>query len=147
MNAGFVYILCLVGGVLMAVQAPTNAMLAKASASPMLAALISFGVGTAALSVLMLAGGQPRALAGLRAVPWYAWLGGLYGAFFVAVATVAAPRIGVGALLTAAVAGQLGTALVLDHYGLLGIEPRPASLVRILGLVLVFAGALLVRRG
>ena len=147
MNAGFVYALCLVGGVLMAVQAPTNALLAKATSSPVLAALISFGVGMLALLALVMAGSQPRALAGLRTVPWYAWLGGLYGAFFVVVAALAAPRIGVGALLTAAVAGQLGAALVLDHYGLLGIEPRPASLARVAGLLLVFAGALLVRRG
>jgi len=148
MSAGILYILlALIGGVLMAVQAPTNAILARASGSPVLAALISFVVGTIALAVLLLASGAPRGLSGARALPWYAWTGGLYGAFFVAVAAFVAPRIGVGALLTAAVAGQLAAALLLDHYGLLGLEPRPATLARILGLVLVFAGAFLVRRG
>jgi transporter family-2 protein len=148
MSANLVYIvLALVGGVLMAVQAPTNALLVKASGSPVLAALISFLIGTVALVVLLFAGGGPRTLAGARALPWYAWIGGLYGAFFVAMAAFVAPRIGVGALLTAAVAGQLAAALVLDHYGLLGLDPRPATLVRVFGLVLVCAGAFLVRRG
>jgi transporter family-2 protein len=148
MNANLVYVLlALVGGVLMAVQAPTNALLAKATDSPVLAALISFAVGTVALVLLLFAGSAPRALAGARALPWYAWIGGLYGAFFVAMAAFVAPRIGVGALLTAAVAGQLAAALALDHFGLLGLDPRPATLARILGLVLVFAGAFLVRRG
>jgi len=148
MNANLVYVLlALVGGVLMAVQAPTNAILAKATDSPVLAALISFAVGTVALVLLLFAGSAPRALAGARALPWYAWIGGLYGAFFVAMAAFVAPRIGVGALLTAAVAGQLAAALALDHFGLLGLDPRPATLARILGLVLVFAGAFLVRRG
>jgi transporter family-2 protein len=148
MNANLVYVLlALVGGVLMAVQAPTNALLAKATDSPVLAALISFAVGTVALVLLLFAGSAPRALAGARALPWYAWIGGLYGAFFVAMAAFVAPRIGVGALLTAAVAGQLVAALALDHFGLLGLDPRPATLARILGLVLVFAGAFLVRRG
>lgn len=148
MNANLVYVLlALVGGVLMAVQAPTNALLAKATDSSVLAALISFAVGTVALVLLLFAGSAPRALAGARALPWYAWIGGLYGAFFVAMAAFVAPRIGVGALLTAAVAGQLAAALALDHFGLIGLDPRPATLARILGLVLVFAGAFLVRRG
>ena len=42
-------LLVLVAGSMVALQAPTNAMLAKAGGSPVLAALISFGVGTAAL--------------------------------------------------------------------------------------------------
>ena len=136
-----------IAGIFMAVQAPTNALLAKASGSPIWAALVSFAVGTIALIIILLASGAPRLVPGARSLPWYAWAGGLYGAFFVAVAALAAPRIGIGALLTAAVAGQLIAALVLDHYGLLGMEPRPANLVRILGLALVFLGAWLVRRG
>lgn len=64
-----------------------------------------------------------------------------------AIAALVAPRIGVGALLTAAVAGQLLAALVLDHYGLLGLPRQPTTLVRMLGLAMVFAGAILVRRG
>ena len=31
----------------------------------------------------------------LKAVPWYAWLGGFYGAVFVVVAAFGAPKIGV----------------------------------------------------
>jgi transporter family-2 protein len=148
MMPGLTYLLlALIGGVVMAVQAPTNAMLARASGSPVLAALISFAVGTVALVALLFVTGAPRGLPAARSLPWYAWAGGVYGAFFVAVAAFVTPRIGVGALLTAAVAGQLAAALLLDHFGLLGIEPRPATLARILGLLLVFAGAMLVRRG
>jgi transporter family-2 protein len=148
MTANLLYILlALAGGVLMAVQAPTNAVLARASDSPVLAALISFLVGTVALAVLLFAGNGPRTLAGARALAGWAWMGGLYGAFFVAMAAFVVPRIGVGALLTAAVAGQLAAALLLDHYGLLGLEPRPATFARVFGLALVFAGAVLVRRG
>ena len=79
-------------------------------------------------------------------MPWYAWLGGFYGAFFVAVAAFAAPRVGVGVLLTAAVAGQLAAALVLDHFGLLGLDRHPVTLTRAAGFVLVLVGAVLVGR-
>ena len=82
-----------------------------------------------------------------RGLPWYAWIGGLYGAFFVAVAAFGAPRIGVGPLLTAAIAGQLLAAIILDHYGLLGLTRQPISIEKIGGVLLVLLGAWLVRRG
>jgi transporter family-2 protein len=147
MNAGLVsLILAAIGGVLLAVQAPTNAILGKASGSPVVAAFISFVVGSVALGLFVAASSGRLFAPGLRHVPWYAWLGGFYGAFFVAVAAFAAPRVGVGVLLTAAVAGQLAAALVLDHFGLLGLDRHPVTLTRAAGLVLVLIGAVLVRK-
>ena len=139
--------LALLGGFLIAVQAPTNAMLAKASGSPVVAAFISFLVGTIALGVVA-AGTSGKLFAPeFKGLPWYAWLGGLYGAIFVAVLAFAAPKIGVASALTAAIAGQLVAALILDHFGLLGLNAQPATLERIGGVALVLAGVVLVRRG
>ena len=45
------------------------------------------------------------------------------------------------------VAGQLGGAMLADHFGWFGVVVRPISLVRLLGLALVLGGALLVQRG
>lgn len=145
--AGISLLLALIAGVLMAVQAPTNAILGKASGSPIVAAFISFLVGSVALGAATALTSGRLLAPGLRQVPWYAWAGGLYGAFFVGVAAFAAPRVGVGALLTAAVAGQLAGAVVLDHYGLLGMARHPVTFTRIGGILLVFLGAWLVRRG
>lgn len=139
-------VLAVVGGVLLAVQAPTNAILGKASGSPIVAAFISFLIGTIGLGAVVAATSGKLFAPGLRQVPWYAWLGGFYGAFFVAVAAFGAPRVGMGALLTAAVAGQLAAALVLDHYALLGLDRHPVTLTRALGLALILVGAVLVRR-
>jgi transporter family-2 protein len=49
-------------------------------------------------------------------------------------------------LLTAAIAGQLAAALVLDHFGLFGLARHPVTLTRAAGLVLVLVGAALVRK-
>ena len=147
MNLALYSALAFLAGVMVAIQAPTNALLGKASGSAIAAALISFAVGTAALAVLLLATGWVRITPATRELSWYAWIGGFYGAFFVAIAAFVAPRVGVGALLTAAVAGQLIAALILDHFGLLGLPQQPATMVRILGLTMVFVGALLVNRG
>ncbi len=140
-------VLALIAGFFMAVQAPTNAILGKASGSPITAAFISFVVGTVALGALIARSPGGLFAPDLRSVPWYAWIGGLYGAFFVAMAAFGAPRIGVGPLLTAAIGGQLIGAIVLDHYGMLGLARHPISIERIGGVVLVLFGSWLVRRG
>lgn len=145
-GAALAIVLAAVAGVLLAVQAPTNAILGKASGSPVVAAFISFLVGTLALGAVVAASSGKLFAPELRQVPWYAWIGGFYGAFFVAVAAFGAPRVGVGVLLTAAIAGQLATALVLDHFGLLGLARHPVTLTRAAGLALVLIGAMLVRR-
>ena len=145
-GAAAAILMAVVGGVLLAVQAPTNAILGKASGSPIVAAFISFLIGTIALGVAVLGTEGKLFAPGLKQVPWYAWIGGFYGAFFVAVAAFGAPRVGMGVLLTTAVAGQLAAALVLDHFGLLGLARHPVNVTRALGLVLVLVGAVLVRK-
>jgi transporter family-2 protein len=139
-------LLVIFAGGLIAVQAPTNAMLAKAGGSPVLAALISFGVGTVALLVTWLASGNRPGTNALAGLPWYAWLGGVYGAFFVAIAAYAAPRIGLASLITIGVAGQIAAALWLDHIGALGLPREPINIGRLVGAALVIAGVILVRR-
>ena len=133
-------------GGLVAIQAPTNSMLSRAGGSPVLAALISFAVGTIALFIVWTASGNRPGTAPFAGLPWYAWVGGLYGAIFVAVAAYAAPKIGLASLITIGIAGQIAMALWLDHIGGLGLEREPVNLGRILGAALVIAGVVLVRR-
>jgi len=140
-------LLVLFAGGMIALQAPTNAMLARAGGSPVLAALISFAVGTAALLVVWLLSGNRPGAAPFASLRWYAWIGGVYGAIYVAVAAFAAPRIGLASLITIGIAGQIAMAMWLDHVGALGLPRDPISLGRIAGAVLVVIGVVLVRRG
>jgi transporter family-2 protein len=140
-------LLVLAAGGMIALQAPTNAILAKAGGSPVLAALISFVVGTVALFLVWLPTGDRPQAAAFAGLPWYAWLGGLYGATYVAIAAYAAPRIGIASLITIGIAGQIAVAMWLDHVGALGLPREPVSLFRIGGALLVLAGVVLVRRG
>ena len=139
-------LLVLFAGGMIALQAPTNAMLARAGGSPVLAALISFVVGTIGLLVVWIASGNRPGTAAFGGLPWYAWIGGLYGAIFVAVAAYAAPKIGLASLITIGIAGQILMALILDHMGALGLPREPITLGRIAGALLVVAGVVLVRR-
>lgn len=146
MRALLPFLAVFIAGVGLALQPPTNASLAKASGSVVLAALISFAVGTLVLSVawLFIDRGNPSAL---RTAPWWGWLGGLYGAFFVAAFAYAAPRVGLSVALMVAIASQIVTALVLDHFGLLGLKVALVSWIKLAGAALVLAGVVLVRLG
>ena len=136
----------LAAGGMISLQAPTNAMLARAGGSPVLAALISFAVGTVVLlGVWLASGSRPRA-SSFAGLPPYAWFGGAYGALYVAVAAYAAPKIGLASLITIGIAGQIVMALLLDHVGALGLPRDPLSIGRIAGALLVVAGVVLVRR-
>jgi transporter family-2 protein len=139
-------LLVLAAGGMIAMQAPTNAILARAGGSPVLAALISFAVGTVALFIVWLLSGNRPAVSAFEGLRWYAWLGGLYGATYVAVAAYAAPRIGLASLITIGIAGQIAMALWLDQVGAFGLQREPINLGRIAGAVLVIAGVVLVRR-
>lgn len=88
-----ILVVILAGGAT-ALQAPTNARLATAVASPVNAAFISFAVGTTVLGILAAVLHTRPDMAATRALPWYAWLGGAYGACFVVAAAWGVPRLG-----------------------------------------------------
>ena len=129
-----------------ALQAPTNARLATAVASPVNAAFVSFAVGTAALGIMALALQTRPDIQAAKALPAWAWAGGLYGVVFVVAAAWAVPRLGVAMTVTLMVAGQLLLSLTLDHFGALGVPRQPLNLGRVAGVALVIAGVVLVRR-
>ncbi|MFN6980540.1 MAG: DMT family transporter [Brevundimonas sp.] len=147
MNPSLIAILIVVlAGGATALQAPTNAKLATAVASPVNAAFISFAVGTTVLGIVAALMHTRPDFAAARALPWYAWMGGVYGACFVVAAAWGVPRLGVAMTITLMVGGQLLLSLVLDHFGALGVPRQPLNLGRIAGVGLVLAGVLLVRR-
>jgi len=134
------------GGAATALQAPTNAKMMTAVGSPVNAAFVSFAVGTAALGILAVVLQTRPDMAASRALPWYAWIGGLYGAIFVVAAAWGVPKLGVATTITLMVAGQLLLSLALDHFGVMDVPKQPLNLGRVAGVALVLAGVLLVRR-
>ncbi len=138
-------LLMLLSGLFVAIQAPTNAMLARSTGSVWLASCVSFLGGTAVLLTLWAVLDRTPFSAVRQAPPW-AWVGGLYGAFFVAAVAFAAPRLGLALTLALTIGAQLVAALVLDHFGLLGLARTEVTLPRLLGVGLIAAGVLLVRR-
>jgi transporter family-2 protein len=140
-------VLAFLTGMALALQPVLNANIVARVGHPILGALISVTITFTALllaTVLMrvpLPG--PRSIA---AIPPWLYVGGLIGALFLFASLYLAPRLGVAARVALLVAGQLAAALILDHFGWLGVPERPFNLYRLLGACCLLAGVLLIRR-
>ena len=103
---------------------------------------------TAAISLAVLLAAR-RSVAGFaegaRAPAWL-WLGGAMGALIVFSVTLVAPRLGTFATIGIFLAGQLAMGLVIDRYGLFGLEEIPLRWTRVLGVALLAVGAALALR-
>jgi bacterial/archaeal transporter family-2 protein len=134
-------------GASLVVQIGFNAAMRAHVGSAAGAALVNFAVGTAALALFAVATRAPLPSgAQLAGVPWWAWMGGLFGACYVAASTVLGPLLGGAAFVALVVAGQMLASLYIDHYGLLGFPQRPTDVARLLGAALVVAGGVLLTR-
>jgi len=107
---------------------------------------VAFSVVLALLAGLAALLVWERSFAGIRAAaqePAWLWIGGLMSVFIVLAVTVAPPRIGVAATIGVVIGGNLVSAAVIDRYGLFGQDVIPIDRWRLLGLLLLAAGAAL----
>lgn len=140
-------VLAVMAGAVLPIQVALNAELARSTAGTIWASMVSFGVGTVALGAVFAA--QSNALptrAEVLGAPWWAWVGGLLGAFYVATTIYTAPKIGAVLLFALLVAGQLTMSASLDHFGAFGLSANPLSAPKALGIVLIVIGVVLVQR-
>ena len=133
-------------GALLPIQAGLNAKMGKAIESPVFASMISFVTGTIALLIYILLSRQQVNWEGVKSVPAYTWLAGLLGAFFVTAMILAFPRIGPALTFGLVVLGQMVVSIVLDHFKLLVANPHPINIWRVLGVLLIIAGVVIVRK-
>ncbi|MFC5511196.1 DMT family transporter [Massilia jejuensis] len=144
MNAAL-FVLAICVGIFISVQAAVNSQLAGAlHANSLVAALISFSVGTVVLGVAAFArGGVGDSLGLLAQQPLWKLSGGLLGAAFVFGTVFLAPRIGLLNLVVLVIAGQLMMSMAIDHFGLVQMAVRQVSPIRLAGALVVVAGVAL----
>ncbi len=132
------------GGVLNTVQSGSNATLAKTMGQPVLAAIIVSAANVALyLAVSPFLGlGMPKD--SLGAVPWWAWLGGLFGATYVLASIFFAEKLGAAIFIGLTVTAGVITSAVMDHFGLVGFKQHTLGIGRLIGCALMLGGLALV---
>jgi len=140
----FVYAaLAVAAGVAATVQAATNAGLARTTGLGPAVVINTIVVLFPSIALWAAMGAAPTFLP--AGTPWTLYLGGLFGFVIVASLTVVFPKIGAAYAIALMVGGQCIAALVVDHYGLIGMPREPLTLQRAIGAALVTAGVVVFR--
>ncbi len=135
------YVIAFIAGSVMAVQGSMNSALSKIIGL-LEATFVVHVVGTLVTLILLFGfrlgeGSFGQMLRG----PWYLYLGGLLGVLIVYAVVASIPRLGVAVATTVIIVGQVATALLIDHFGLFGLKEVPFTWWKVLGLILLAAGA------
>jgi len=139
--------IALVAGMMAPIQAGLNGKMGRAIESPVYAALISFAVGTLVLFGYALATRLDfTSIRQATDTHWSVWSAGFLGAFYVTAANIITPRLGAALTFGLVVAGQLVMAVIMDHFGLLGVSVQPLSWQRLGGIALITAGVIVIRK-
>jgi transporter family-2 protein len=147
LNTIFLMFSTIAAGVSVIIQQALNAHLRTAIGSAAWSGVVSYFVGLIAIAAFAIVLRQPLPSAAVIASsPWWAWSGGLFGAVFVTLAILLIPQLGAATFIGLLITGQMLTSLVLDHYGWLGLEQRSVDLPRLIGVALLVAGVVLIRR-
>ena len=140
--------LSLFAGFAVPLQAGSNARLGVLLGHPFWATVISLLISGVAIALVMLVVKVPRPnLGALMGGPWWIWLGGLAGVFYITVALMVVPRLGALNFIMAVVVGQLIISLIIDYFGLLGLPRHSPSMQKIIGVSVVLAGFVIASRG
>ncbi|MBC7901870.1 MAG: DMT family transporter [Gemmatimonadaceae bacterium] len=141
------FLLPFFAGVAISIQAGINSQLRVSINHPVLAAFISFFVGTITLAIMLFFSKQVMPeISQYANIGWHKYIGGLLGVFVVIVALVSVREIGASNLAVLVIAGQLVTAVIMDQFGLLGLARSPITMQRAAGVCLLIAGVYLVNK-
>ncbi len=135
----FSIILAVFAGSLLPAHFATNSALANELNSTTLTGAISYLVGSLFLFALLITQRlKPDWLAARRG-PLWAWLGGAVGSAYVVGSVILTKALGAALATTLVIASQIITAILLDHFGVLGLQQRRINRLRLLAVLLAFA--------
>ncbi|MHC0053890.1 DMT family transporter [Actibacterium sp. D379-3] len=135
----------LVAGIGIPVLAALNAQLGTRLGSPVAAAVCLFAVALTTATIAVLISG-PGALSHAPDAPAHLFAAGVLIAFYVLSITWIAPRFGVGNAVFFVLLGQLISAALIDHFGLMGALPQPLNPTRAAGIALMALGVFVAQR-
>ena len=139
-------ILVVAAGTAIGAQAPINGTLAR-TIGTFQAATVNFAVGLALLvAIVAIAAGGFGGMSDIGQAPWWSLLGGACGVAIVSASIVGVGHLGAGGVTAAVVAGQLTASVVIDRYGLFGVERQSLTIGNLVGIALLAIAVYLIVR-
>ncbi|MBP2846018.1 DMT family transporter [Dickeya oryzae] len=138
--------IAVLAGSIVPFQAASNAALGRALGHPLWATLASLLISILVLLPILLAARVPApVVSSALHGPWWSWLGGVAGVAYLTAALLLTPKLGASGFIVCVIAGQVVVSLIIDHFGLMGLTMKPATLGRIVGVALIIMGMLVVQ--
>ena len=138
-------IIAAISGIAMAIQGTLNSQLTQKTSLLTSTFVVHFMGAVIALLALLL-WRVPFLEHKWLQIPWYLYLGGVLSVLIVALVALSISKIGVCNATTCIIVGQVGAAVLIDHFGLFGVQKIPWNPWQLLGLVLFATGAKLLSR-
>ena len=146
-NAVWLYPVILAAGALQAWGPPMNNALRNALENPWLSSIVSFLPIVAFLSIIWMCQPHPfPTRESIAAMPWWAPLGGVIGAFAVVAGLLFVGQVGAGTFGGLTITANILMSLLIDKYGWFGMTVHELTLGRAAGAILMVAGIFLISR-
>jgi bacterial/archaeal transporter family-2 protein len=146
MDKGVAVVVAAVIGGIVVMQGPLNSQLGR-TVGGLQASVVALTVSLIAVATLA---ALTDGLGGIRRIgdaPLHVAVGGGFaGALYVGSIVWTVRALGAGGLTAVTIAGQLGVAIVIDHFGWLGVEKSPITAAKVAGVALLALGTWLVIR-
>ncbi len=144
-SAAWLYPIILMAGILQAWGSPMNGALRKSLGNPWLASTVSFLPIVALMAVVFFCLPRPLpTVEGISGMRWWAPLGGLVGSLAVICGLLFVDKIGAGPFAGLTITANILMSLLIDKYGLFGMEVHPLGVWRIVGGALMVCGIALI---
>lgn len=134
----------LAGGVAVGLQSPIAGAMSQRIGGTASSVVVHASGLVFSLILLAFRGGEQ--IRDWTKLPWYMLGAGIFGLVLYLSISVTLPRLGATSMIVLIITGQLLTGVVLDHFGLLGVAPRPIDPVRAVGIAVLLLGGYLVIR-
>ncbi|MDI3309893.1 MAG: DMT family transporter [Thermoanaerobacterium sp.] len=144
MNSIMLYVGAIIVGLALGVQSPMNSALGKI-ALPKNSAVLNNLVGLIILVLISISDGSIKHFGNLFKAPTHLLLGGVLGSIIVLGAIILIPKLGAATFASIIVSAQMIAALLIDNFGLFGVEKTPIDWYKIIGVVLLIIGVRLIK--
>ena len=143
MKAPLILLMLLIGFVL-TLHLAMNAQVGAVAKNPKMANALFWAIGAATAIIIGLTGWDPAFFTKLKEVPVWLFTAGAMGGALVFGIAWAMPKLGAGTAFVLLIAGQVISGMVFSHFGLLGSPVEPISMIKVIGVILLVAGAAMV---
>ena len=143
MNLSF---LAFIAGAAITTQASMNAQLGVLLRNSLIGTTVAFVFSSlfTLIAVIVTTRSYPQ-LATVQSIPIYLWFsGGAIAAFGVGMYYFLIPKMGVGPMMSYALAGQLLLAVVASHFGWFDMPVKQIDFIKLVGILALIAGVILI---